>query len=128
MERKKSKNNISFPVQIDMGRFIGDSASRKSTPPQSDGQSIYDLQGVLLHKGDSAHHGHYEAQAYDHRYFETQWYYFVVHSVGSSKAWFQFNDETVTKIKKLGKPPPEREVINLEDDEKYEYLKSSLPS
>lgn len=26
---------------------------------------VYELRGVLLHKGASAYHGHYEAQVYD---------------------------------------------------------------
>lgn len=26
---------------------------------------LYELRGVLLHKGASAYHGHYEAQVYD---------------------------------------------------------------
>lgn len=28
----------------------------------------YDLKGVLMHKGGSAHHGHYVAQVYDSSY------------------------------------------------------------
>ncbi len=67
MERRKSKNGISFPLEIDMGQFVGDSATRKAAPQNSDEQSIYELRGVLLHKGSSAYHGHYEAQVYDTR-------------------------------------------------------------
>ncbi|KAF9053878.1 cysteine proteinase [Hymenopellis radicata] len=100
MERRKSKNGISFPLEIDMGRFIGDSATRKAAPQNSDEQSVYELRGVLLHKGSSAYHGHYEAQVYD----------------ASSKTWFQFNDEEVSRIKKLGKPPVETDVIDLATD------------
>ncbi|KAF8921110.1 cysteine proteinase [Mucidula mucida] len=100
MERRKSKNGISFPLEIDMGQFVGDSAPRKAAPQNSDEQSIYELRGVLLHKGSSAYHGHYEAQVYD----------------TSSKTWFQFNDEEVSRIKKLGKPPVETEIIDLATD------------
>ena len=39
-------------------------------PEQPDGESdlIYELRGVLLHKGPSAYHGHYEAQVFDVTY------------------------------------------------------------
>ena len=30
-----------------------------------DNSEIYELRGVLLHKGPSAYHGHYEAQVYN---------------------------------------------------------------
>ncbi|TFK42426.1 hypothetical protein BDQ12DRAFT_644097 [Crucibulum laeve] len=85
MERKKSKHSISFPYTLDMNKFIGSSDHREK-PSLAKDENKYQLRGVLLHKGASAYHGHYEAQIYD-----------VVH-----KSWFQFNDETVTKIKKLG--------------------------
>ncbi|KAJ7444900.1 hypothetical protein FB451DRAFT_1343700 [Mycena latifolia] len=84
MERRKSKHTISFPTTIDMTRFLGNAADRKSSR-KSEG-NIYELRGVLLHKGKSAYHGHYEAQVFDYH----------------KQSWFQFNDEIVTKIKKLG--------------------------
>ena len=35
-----------------------------------------------------------------------------------SQSWFQFNDETVTKIKSLGeKPNTKIEIIEIEDDD-----------
>ncbi|KAJ7709699.1 hypothetical protein B0H17DRAFT_999051 [Mycena rosella] len=85
MERRKSKHTISFPTTIDMTRFLGNAADRKSVSRKSEG-NIYELRGVLLHKGKSAYHGHYEAQVFD----------------ANQHSWFQFNDETVTRIKKLG--------------------------
>ncbi|KAG1827163.1 cysteine proteinase [Suillus subaureus] len=69
MERKKSKHNLLFPTTLDMDQF-----------------NIYELRGVLLHKGPSAYHGHYEAQVLD----------------TASNTWFQFDDENVTKIDSLG--------------------------
>lgn len=66
MERKKSKNSISFPKELDMRKFLGSKNARennKSSP--SDNENLYELRGVLLHKGASAYHGHYEAQVYD---------------------------------------------------------------
>ncbi|KAJ7097738.1 cysteine proteinase [Mycena belliarum] len=84
-ERRKSKHTISFPTTIDMTRFLGNTADRNSPSSKSEG-NIYELRGVLLHKGKSAYHGHYEAQVFDF----------------NKGSWFQFNDEIVTKIKKLG--------------------------
>lgn len=57
MERKKSKQAIAFPKTLDMDGFI------KGSTSQSDNK--YQLRGVLLHKGPSAYHGHYEAQIFD---------------------------------------------------------------
>jgi ubiquitin carboxyl-terminal hydrolase 48 len=66
MERKKSKNAILFPTTLNMDQFLGCAASRKAAacdiPPS---KNIYELKGVLLHKGASAYHGHYEAQVFD---------------------------------------------------------------
>ncbi|KAG9012112.1 hypothetical protein FRB93_002255 [Tulasnella sp. JGI-2019a] len=76
MTRNKSKQTISFPLTLDMTPFLED----HNTPSQT--SSVYDLRGVLLHKGVSAYHGHYESQVYDMRAAE----------------WFQFNDEEVTKV------------------------------
>ncbi|KAF7363613.1 hypothetical protein MSAN_01018400 [Mycena sanguinolenta] len=86
MERKKSKQTISFPMTLDMTRFLGNAADRKAASTKKSEGNIYELRGVLLHKGKSAYHGHYEAQVFD----------------ASQHSWFQFNDEIVTKIKKLG--------------------------
>ncbi|KAJ8078975.1 hypothetical protein PM082_013259 [Marasmius tenuissimus] len=81
LERKKSKNIISFPREIDMGPFV-----RDSTEGSSSTSNVYELRGILLHKGPSAYHGHYEAQVYD----------------SEAQSWFQFNDEVVTRIERLG--------------------------
>lgn len=63
MERKKSKHVVSFPTILDMNCFVG-SADRPVTANTCDG-NLYELRGILLHKGSSAYHGHYEAQVYD---------------------------------------------------------------
>ncbi|GLB34824.1 putative cysteine proteinase [Lyophyllum shimeji] len=85
MERKKSKHAVSFPTILDMSPFLGP-RSGSLPPATASTNNTYELRGVLLHKGASAYHGHYEAQVYD----------------TENKSWFQFNDETVTKIKALG--------------------------
>ncbi|KAF9246150.1 hypothetical protein BU15DRAFT_39647 [Melanogaster broomeanus] len=98
MERKKSKHNLLFPTVLDMSRFV---SSTKSAGAVGGGEStgnIYELRGVLLHKGTSAHHGHYEAQVFD----------------TASKTWFQFDDETVTKIDLLGeKRHSSKELVDI---------------
>jgi hypothetical protein len=66
MERKKSKNAIVFPTTLNMDQFLGSAATRKAAASdKSVNRNIYELQGVLLHKGASAYHGHYEAQVFD---------------------------------------------------------------
>ncbi|KDE06977.1 hypothetical protein MVLG_02715 [Microbotryum lychnidis-dioicae p1A1 Lamole] len=73
-QRKKSQHTISYPPSIDMSQFVEAS--------QREGDMWYDLKGVLLHKGVSAHHGHYVAQVFD----------------DSSNQWYLFDDEVVTPI------------------------------
>lgn len=66
MERKKSKSTILFPTTLNMDKFLGSAASRKTASSDAtSGENIYELRGVLLHKGASAYHGHYEAQVFD---------------------------------------------------------------
>ncbi|QRW14456.1 ubiquitin carboxyl-terminal hydrolase [Ceratobasidium sp. AG-Ba] len=80
MERKKSKQSIAYPLSINMAQYVDGHK----------GDLWYDLRGVLLHRGASAYHGHYEAQVFD---------------VTRGK-WFIFNDEEVKEIQKediLGK-------------------------
>ncbi|KAJ7087835.1 hypothetical protein C8R44DRAFT_28584 [Mycena epipterygia] len=101
MERRKSKHTISFPTTIDMTRFLGSAAERKSASTRKSDGNIYELRGVLLHKGKSAYHGHYEAQVFD----------------ATKQSWFQFNDEIVTKIKKLGDKTGKPTVINIEAED-----------
>ncbi|KAF8212019.1 hypothetical protein K438DRAFT_1223096 [Mycena galopus ATCC 62051] len=105
MERRKSKHTISFPTTLDMTRFLGNAADRKSASTRKSEGNVYELRGVLLHKGKSAYHGHYEAQVFD----------------TTKHSWFQFNDEIVTKIKKLGdkgiKVADKHDVIDVEAEE-----------
>lgn len=65
MERKKSKHTISFPTVLDMNQYLGSAENREQHVESSGDENIYELRGVLLHKGASAYHGHYEAQVYD---------------------------------------------------------------
>ncbi|OBZ75519.1 Ubiquitin carboxyl-terminal hydrolase 48 [Grifola frondosa] len=87
MERKKCKHTICFPTTLDMDHFVGSAEMRKQAKkrPSRESKNLYELRGVLLHKGASAYHGHYEAQVFDVQ----------------NQSWYQFNDETVTKIESL---------------------------
>ncbi|KAL8293185.1 hypothetical protein RQP46_000879 [Phenoliferia psychrophenolica] len=80
--RKKSQFAISYPLALDMGEFL------PKDPNGRQPQVWYDLKGVLMHKGTSAHHGHYVAQVHD----------------GSKGKWYLFDDETVTSIEDLNAP------------------------
>ncbi|KAJ3574829.1 hypothetical protein NP233_g1494 [Leucocoprinus birnbaumii] len=119
MERRKSKFTLSFPTCLDMSRFLRPCLEGVN---QDQNQNIYDLMGILLHKGSSAYHGHYEAQVYDTESVSPD-----KHSQGGpdtdsicrKKFWYQFNDEIVTKIKTLGdKKKGSKDVpITVDDDE-----------
>ena len=50
-----------------MGKFLGSKNDRERCPKDND-DNIYELRGILLHKGTSAYHGHYEAQVNDIEY------------------------------------------------------------
>ena len=68
-ERKKSKHSIKFPPHLEMGKYLQlDASSVEIDLTKDSGEIIYELQGVLVHKGTSAYHGHYEAQVYDAKY------------------------------------------------------------
>ena len=58
--RAKSQLAISYPLALDMGQFLPENPETGKKD-----QVWYDLKGVLMHKGLSAHHGHYVAQVYD---------------------------------------------------------------
>ncbi|KAF8587403.1 cysteine proteinase [Ramaria rubella] len=99
LSRKKSKHAIMFPPVLDMSPFVETNASEESEivemplkrryaqvgKANQESNLTYELRGVLLHKGPSAYHGHYEAQVFD-----------VI-----TKQFYQFNDETVTSISSL---------------------------
>lgn len=52
---------ITIPASIEMGQFLGDGETI------DEAETWYDLKGILLHRGPSAHHGHYVAHIYDSR-------------------------------------------------------------
>lgn len=101
MERKKSKSTIVFPKVLAMDQFLGSSSGRRAS--QESCNNIYELRGILLHKGPSAYHGHYEAQVFDSQSV-TKYIFCMAYSFFDQRAdsWYQFNDEEVTRIDKLG--------------------------
>ncbi|GAA6061840.1 hypothetical protein JCM10212_000757 [Sporobolomyces blumeae] len=115
LDRLKSHHAISYPLELDMSLFLsleepttggeaslngsGSSTSRGGKRTRNGrgtdyeaGKArkpvMYDLKGVLMHKGTSAHHGHYVAQVYD----ETK------------LKWFLFDDEAVEPVDDLNAP------------------------
>lgn len=83
-ERRKTNNCITFPAVLDMSFFTGEDTA------------VYDLKGVLLHQGSSAHFGHYTVDLFDNRL----------------QKWFSCDDEIVlpkpdvfTKRKNLKRKP-----------------------
>lgn len=58
LDRKKGNGTIHFPKSIDMGKYLPEAANGEV-------EIWYDLKGVLLHRGSSAHSGHYTAHIYD---------------------------------------------------------------
>ncbi|ONL94892.1 Ubiquitin carboxyl-terminal hydrolase 26 [Zea mays] len=70
--KKKISSSFSFPGQLDMGK-------RLSNPTSS---YTYELAAILIHKGTAANSGHYVAHIKDE----------------SNGQWWEFDDETVSKL------------------------------
>ncbi|GAA5896255.1 hypothetical protein JCM8208_001826 [Rhodotorula glutinis] len=99
--RSKSQHAISYPLALDMGPHLPVDPRTGERPSGV----WYDLKGVLMHKGQSAHHGHYVAQVLD----ETR------------GKWFLFDDEAVEAIDDLNAP-----TVHDEDDEPVVAKKKKL--
>lgn len=101
--RKKKNFVISFPRVLDMSPYV----IRGDGQADSDNTNIYELQGILRHKGTSAYQGHYEAQVYD-----AEWVLLFVALNSTIKlvprhgGWLLFNDETYTEVQPVASRPP----------------------
>ncbi|TVU15183.1 hypothetical protein EJB05_38690 [Eragrostis curvula] len=70
--KKKISSAFSFPGRLDLGKWL-------SSPSSS---FTYDLAAILIHKGTTANSGHYVAHIKDE----------------SNGQWWEFDDETVSKL------------------------------
>lgn len=73
-ERKKSKLPLKFPPHLNMAPFLQSQDPQLMECDPSSG-TMYELRGVLLHKGASAYHGHYEAQVFNEESVRSSNYY-----------------------------------------------------
>lgn len=81
MDRVKASDKFSFPTEIDAYMVTNDAQTRGI---------MYDLEGILLHKGPSARQGHYVAHVAVNR----------KGSRSSKPVWYRFDDTEVTKLEK----------------------------
>lgn len=81
MDRVKASDKFSFPVEIDAYMVTHDAQTKGI---------MYDLEGILLHKGPSARQGHYVAHVAVNR----------KGSRSSKPVWYRFDDTVVTKLDK----------------------------
>lgn len=66
LTRSKSTHAIAYPLKLDMGKYLpGNTVSKGKKGATGKQKAMYGLKGVLMHKGASAHHGHYVAQVHD---------------------------------------------------------------
>jgi ubiquitin carboxyl-terminal hydrolase 48 len=70
--KKKISSTFSFPRQLDLGKRLSNPSSN----------CTYDLAAILIHKGTGANSGHYVAHIKDE----------------SNGQWWEFDDETVSKL------------------------------
>ena len=78
MDRVKATDKFSFPLELDSATITHDY--------QQSNRFMYDLEGILLHKGSSARQGHYVAHV-------------AVGSKGKGKnVWYRFDDTDVSKL------------------------------
>lgn len=81
MDRVKASDKFSFPIEIDAYMVTHDAQTKGI---------MYDLEGILLHKGPSARQGHYVAHVAVNR----------KGSRSSKPVWYRFDDTVVTKLDK----------------------------
>eukprot|EP00889_Picochlorum_renovo_P007271 jgi/Picre1/34301/NNA_001774.t1 len=81
MDRVKASDKFSFPMEIDAYMVTHDAQTKGI---------MYDLEGILLHKGPSARQGHYVAHVAVNR----------KGSRSSKPVWYRFDDTVVTKLDK----------------------------
>ncbi|KAJ8301407.1 hypothetical protein KUTeg_020394 [Tegillarca granosa] len=103
--KKKLNSFIQFPEVLDMGKILEKSKSKAGNQKSDDkegtssneqcssssaeqsssvyqnGNNIYDLKAVLIHRGPTAYSGHYTAH------------------IKKNDVWYKFNDEEVEKMK-----------------------------
>jgi ubiquitin C-terminal hydrolase len=70
MDRVKANDKFSFPLELQASMIT------------HEGSDVYDLEGILLHKGSSARQGHYVAH------------------INKDKKWYRFDDGDVTILEK----------------------------
>lgn len=54
LARTKVADKFSFPLELDVGRFVGDTNASSSSS-----SDLFDLMAILIHKGGNATSGHY---------------------------------------------------------------------
>eukprot|EP00890_Picochlorum_soloecismus_P003755 jgi/Picsp_1/4380/NSC_01886-R1_ubiquitin carboxyl-terminal hydrolase 26-like len=79
MDRVKATDKFTFPIELDASLIAG---------KQGGEGLMYDLEGILLHKGSGARHGHYVAHV-------------SINDEDSSRhEWWRFDDTEVTRLEK----------------------------
>jgi hypothetical protein len=103
--KKKLTNKIKFSENLDLKPLMTDSLSDSVA-------NQYSLGAILMHVGKTAYSGHYMAHIKDFQ----------------KNKWFQFNDESITELKKknqLGCTEEESEKTNKEKDKDKEASTTS---
>ncbi|GFS01143.1 ubiquitin carboxyl-terminal hydrolase 48 [Elysia marginata] len=73
--KKKLSSFIQFPETLDMSPFMQSRAG-------DEGEALYELAAVLIHRGPTAYSGHYIAHIREHE----------------TGSWYKFNDEEIEKM------------------------------
>jgi hypothetical protein len=109
--KKKLSSRIKFAEVLDLDKYVeqpsGGVGSSSQASNNGESKNLYHLGAILMHVGKSAYSGHYTAQI---KSFQTQ-------------EWSNFNDESITKIKKknqLGCTDEELETASSKKEEKEE--------
>ncbi len=90
-QRVKNSKSFPFPEQLDMAPFM----------ERQEGSCLYDLFGVVIHRGEQASHGHYHAYLLDVLNESKQMGTPLVSESDredSFSGWFDFNDSHVSPI------------------------------
>ncbi len=78
-ESQKVNTKVEFETQLDLSEFVLAQHNEYEAAPVEAGSVVYDLQGVIVHSGQTVHSGHYYAFLFD----------------ASKAAWFRLDDEVM---------------------------------
>ena len=90
IQAQKLNTKVAYPLQLDVSDFVCTQTDDFSATPAPQGSELYELQGVIVHSGQTIHSGHY---------------YSFVRRPGPEGGWFKIDDDVVSAVAAAGGLP-----------------------